>query len=124
MKAEIIAEIKEKKEALDAQLVAVKLLPEELPEGWWPYADTFHKGFWIQAPWGSLDVYKTFRRSIGRDWKFMRSDSYDDGDRHIEYRNGDIRLMVCIKPPKKDSSTCQLIKVGEKIKPIYEVICS
>lgn len=124
MQQEIIAEIQKEKQELDAQKVAAELLPASLPAGWYPYTDVFNRGFVIRIPWGDVGLYRIFRRTLGRGWKFVSSDTYDCGDRHILYQNGQTHLTVCIKPPTSDNPTCQLVQIGEKTEPIYEVRCS
>lgn len=107
-------------------LAILEVLPDDLIKE--AKINTYSTDFNIELPY-SIEAFYKARRQLGKGWKRVQTwGNAEPGHtykciayKHADFPNTEIRFSLQLE--SDNGSTCKLNQVGEKVTPIYEVVC-
>lgn len=96
-------------------------LPDNLPGDLWQDGDCLR----LHLPY-SINALREMRQMLGSGWRFDHSYFYAPaGTMNVYYVNqqSGVKMLVTLQTTM-EGATCHRIQVGEKVQPIYQVVCS
>lgn len=104
----------------------IDLISEAFPDGSWCPTWGYEYEFTLPMRFELIGKFEEFCKLQGYEIKHARRHVWDDknaGDFMDVYVNESISFVAAFRSTK-EGSTCVISKIGEEMKPIFEVICS
>jgi len=117
-----IKDAQEKIKNIQAYIQVLERLPSP-PEGCSLFVSDNGRVF-VDIPY-NFEIYRLYRQQLAKaDWiATMVYGVGENGKRYTDLMNSDGERLSLVMNPQLQGSACQLVQVGEEIKPVYRVQC-
>jgi len=119
-KSQLIKELKQEKEQIDKAIEVIEQLPDDMPGC--VKANMYSDSFTLFVETVSPDEFKKARRALGKQARRSGSIFYSGRGARVHVYHwlpGQCNIQLSLEPGK----VCRRVQVGERIEPIYRVVC-